>query len=152
MNRTLNNLALLSFERRAKKEKKVLVDCTKEIVDPEMFIKQGEYLILWSYENGFQEIHNFNGESICEKRLIDALVFGEKYDNDYVFHFGIGNTFPQNNAKIRVFRFYDQISYGNNDIVKYDLKFLVESNKHELPYFDDYMSHITSLMGRASCG
>lgn len=144
MKKTLNNLALTSFERRARETNATVVDCTKYNIDFDGLIGKGKSIILWSTENGFQETG-----CACEMRLVDAIFFGDKYENDHVFHFGVYN--PEFNY-ISVFRAYDQIHSGK-DMHVYDLRFLVDEylSAENLDEYD-YMSYITSLCGRASCG
>lgn len=122
MNNTLNNLAILSFERKAKQMEAVVINKTKEScfngsLNLGTVIKKGESIILWSQENGFQEIN-----CSADEALVYAITFADKYKGDFIFHLGIYNS---EEKTINVFRIYDQIQNGN-DLHKYDLKFFVD--------------------------
>lgn len=144
MNSTLNNLALLSFRRKARKLGKHIE--VANLMDQGFFedhlIRAGETLIIWSEENGFHSIFTEN-----DKELAYLVDFPKKYSYDEVYHFGILNI---DRTKLYVHRCYGQLNY-QNEMLTYGLQHQTDEYKEE-GLFDDHLSHVTSLMGRASCG
>lgn len=145
MNNTLNNLALLSFERKAKKLGANVIDATKDSTafSLEYTILKDEVVILWSFENAFQEICNQGEQSLCYA-LID---FADKYKEDKIFHFGVYN--PEKKTVV-VFRQYDQLHF-NGKVEQYDLKFAVESYLQDQSFYEQQESELPFLQtGRGS--
>jgi hypothetical protein len=146
MNSTLNNLALLSFKRKARKLGKNIevANLTDQGFFEEYLVRAGETLIIWSEENGFHSILTEN-----DKELAYLVNFPDKYGYDEVYHFGILN---KDKTKLYVYRCYDQLTH-QNEVLAYGLQFQIEEYlKQEEVDIDNHMSHITSLCGRASCG
>ncbi len=146
MNSTLNNLALLSFKRKARKLGKNIevANLTDQGFFEEYLVCAGETLIIWSEENGFHSILTEN-----DKELAYLVNFPDKYGYDEVYYFGILN---KDKTKLYVYRCYDQLTH-QNEVLAYGLQFQIEEYlKQEEVDIDNHMSHITSLCGRASCG
>lgn len=146
MNSTLNNLALLSFKRKARKFGKNIevANLTDQGFFEEHLVRAGETLIIWSEENGFHSIPTEN-----DKELVYLVKFPDKYGHDEVYHFGILN---KDKTKLYVYRCYDQLSH-QNEVLVYGLQFQIEEYlKQEETNIDNHISHITALMGRGSCG
>jgi hypothetical protein len=146
MNSTLNNLALLSFKRKARKLGKNIevANLTDQGFFNEHLVRAGETLIIWSEENGFHSIFTEN-----DKELVYLVNFPDKYGCDEVYHFGILN---KEKTKLYVYRCYDQYPSGDK-MFTFGLQFQTNRYKSwedELNYDD--LSHLTSLTGRASCG
>lgn len=80
---TLNKLALASFARKARKFNTVIFKQVMNEFYLEELIKEGSIVILWSEQNGFQEI-----EVTSETSLL-YIEISEKYNNDDITHFGI---------------------------------------------------------------
>lgn len=83
MKKTLNQLALASFARKARKFKTTIFKQVIDEFDLEEIIQVGSTVILWSEQNGFQEI-----EISTETSLL-YLEISEKYNDDDVTHFSI---------------------------------------------------------------
>ncbi len=146
MNNTLNNLALLSFKRKARKlgKKIEVANLTDQDFFEDHLVRAGETLIIWSEENGFHSILTEN-----DKELVYLVNFPDKYGYDEVYHFGILN---KDKTKLYVYRCYDQLTH-QNEVLAYGLQFQIEEYlKQEEVDMDNHMNHITSLYGRASCG
>jgi hypothetical protein len=82
MNTTLNQLALLSFTRKAKKLKTVIFKQVINEFDLYEQIQDGSIILLWSEENGFSQTQ------ASALRYVSLEMF-DKYKNDIVTHFGI---------------------------------------------------------------
>jgi hypothetical protein len=124
MNSTLNNLALLSFKRKARKIGKNIevVNLTDQGFFEEYLVRAGETLIIWGEENGFHSVYTKNDVELAY--LID---FPIKYNYDEVYHFGILNT---KKNKLYVYRCYDQfVSRGKSVVL--GLQFQVEMYKQK---------------------
>lgn len=119
MNSTLNNLALLSFKRKARKLGKNIevANLTDQGFFEEYLVRAGETLIIWSEENGFHSILTEN-----DKELAYLVNFPDKYGYDEVYHFGILN---KDKTKLYVYRCYDQLTY-KNEVLAYGLQFQTE--------------------------
>ncbi len=136
MNNTLNNLALLSFKRKARKLGRNIevANLTDQEFFEEYLVRAGETLIIWSEENGFHSIYT---ESDYELAYLLGD-FPDKYGYDEVYHFGILNP---DKTKLYVYRCYDQI-----DNVTYGLQFQAEEyrdkgfreivEQQELPFLE----------------
>ena len=145
MNSTLNNLALLSFKRKARKLGKNIqvANLTDQEFLEEHLIREGETLIIWSEENGFHTIFTKN-----DKELEYLAEFPDKYSYDEVYHFGILNSAK---TKLYVYRCYDQLSFQNK-LLAYGLQSHIASYLRDDDIQEEDMSHITSFYGIASCG
>ena len=88
MNNTLNNLALHSFNRKARKigSNIEVINCMDIFFIPYCTVHAGETLFIWSEENGFHSIFTEN-----DKELAYLVDFPEKYGYDSVYHFAILN-------------------------------------------------------------
>jgi len=119
MNSTLNNLALLSFKRKARKLGKNIevANLTDQGFLEEYLVRAGETLIIWSEENGFHSIFTEN-----DKELAYLVNFPDKYGYDEVYHFGILNS---NKTKLYVYRCYEQLTHLN-EVLAYGLHFQIE--------------------------
>lgn len=82
MNTTLNQLALLSFTRKAKKLKTVIFKQVMNEFDLDEQIQDGSIIFLWSEENGFSQAQ------ASALRYVSLEMF-DKYKNDIVTHFGV---------------------------------------------------------------
>ncbi|NTW30792.1 MAG: hypothetical protein HGA33_05920 [Candidatus Moranbacteria bacterium] len=144
MNRTLNNLALLSFERKARKLGKNIhvANLMDQGFSEEHLIRKGETLIIWSVENGF---HSIPTENDCE--LVSLVSFPEKYNDDEIHHFGILN---EQKTRLYIYRCYDRI-HSQGTAYIYGLRYFAEAYKEE-SLDNNEMSYITSLNGRSCCG
>ncbi len=147
MNSTLNNLALLSFKRKARKLGKNIevVNCTerKDFID-DYFIREGETLIIWGEENGF---HSIVSESYI--KLLDLVTFPDKYNYDEVYHFGVLNS---DKISLYVYRCYEQCPSGSKT-VPFGLQFQIDEYKKQEQFDDENsLSYFTALTGGASCG
>ena|ERR1035437_2654221 len=145
MNSTLNNLALLSFKRKARKLGKNIevANLTDQGFFEEHLVRAGETLIIWGEENGFHSIFTEK-----DKELAYLVNFADKYGYDEVYHFGILNP---DKTKLYVYRCYDQLTH-QNEVLAYGLQFQIEEYLKNEDFQEDNMSYITSLTGRASCG
>lgn len=146
MNSTLNNLALLSFKRKARKLGKNIevANLTDQGFFEEYLVRAGETLIIWSEENGFHSILTEN-----DKELAYLVNFPDKYGYDEVYHFGILN---KDKTKLYVYRCYDQLTH-QNEVLAYGLQFQIEEYKKQEEFDEENsLSHLTALTGRASCG
>jgi hypothetical protein len=116
MDSTLNNLALLSFKRKARKLGKNIevANLTDQGFFEEYLVRAGETLIIWSEENGFHSILTEN-----DKELEYLVEFPDKYDYDEIYHFGILN---KDKTKLYVYRCYDQLTH-QNEVLAYGLQF-----------------------------
>jgi len=141
MNITLNNLALLSFKRKARKLGKNIevANLTDQGFFEEYLVRAGETLIIWGEENGFHLIFTEN-----DRKLACLVNFPDKYGYDEVYHFGILNP---DKTKLFVYRCYDQYEKS-----VFGLQFRIDEYLESENFQDDQMSHVTSLLGRASCG
>jgi len=124
MNSTLNNLALLSFKRKARKLGKniVVANLTDQGFFEEYLVHAGETLIIWSEENGFHSILTEN-----DKELAYLVNFPDKYGYDEVYHFGILN---KDKTKLYVYRCYDQLTH-QNEVWLYGLQYHTEEYKKQ---------------------
>jgi hypothetical protein len=122
MNSTLNNLALLSFKRKARKLGKNIevANLTDQGFFEEYLVRAGETLIIWSEENGFHSIFTKN-----DKELAYLVDFPDKYGYDEVYHFGILNP---DKTKLYVYRCYDQLTH-QNEVLAYGLQYQTEEYK-----------------------
>lgn len=146
MNSTLNNLALLSFKRKARKLGKNIevANLTDQGFFEEYLVRAGETLIIWSEENGFHSIFTEN-----DKELAYLVNFPDKYGYDEVYHFGILN---KDKTKLYVYRCYDQCPSGEKT-VPFGLQFQTDEYKKQEEFDEENsLSHLTALTGRASCG
>lgn len=146
MNNTLNNLALLSFKRKARKLGKniVVANLTDQGFFEEYLVRAGETLIIWSEENGFHSIFTEN-----DRELAYLVNFPEKYGYDEVYHYGILN---KDKTKLYVYRCYEQLTH-QNEVLAYGLQFQIEEHIKQVDFdAEDSISYFTSLTGRASCG
>lgn len=128
MNNTLNNLALLSFKRKARKlgkniEVRNLMD---QGFNAEHLVRTGETLILWGEDNGF---HSIFAEKDTE--VLYLAIFPDKYNFDEVYHVGILN-FEKN--RLYLYRCYLQI-HSNGKKFAYGLQFEISE------YFKDEEFH-----------
>jgi len=122
VNNTLNNLALLSFRRKARKLGKNIevANLTNQIFFEEYMVCAGETLIIWSEENGFHSIFTENNEGLAY-----LVNFPDKYSYDEVYHFGVLNP---DKTKLYVYRCYDQLNHQDEMLV-YGLQYQVEEYK-----------------------
>jgi hypothetical protein len=123
MNSTLNNLALLSFKRKARKLGKNIevANLTNQGFFEEYLVRAGEILIIWSEDNGFHLIFTEN-----DKELAYLVDFPDKYGYDEVYHFGILN---KDKTKLYVYRCYDQLTY-QNEVLAYGLQYQTEEYRN----------------------
>lgn len=137
MNSTLNNLALLSFRRKARKLGKNIevANLTDQGFSEEYLVRAGETLILWSEENGFHSIFTEN-----DKDLVCLAYFPDKYKDDEIYHFGILNP---DKTKLYVYRCYDQVPDQDGKLLPFGLKFLIEMN-HD--YYEFHAQQKSELM------
>ncbi len=107
MNDTLNNLALFSFRRKARKLNKniAIIDFTHHGYLEHSLVVKGETLILWGEENGFHTI------------------FANK--DTELYYFGILNL---EQTKLCVYRCYEQAPY-RKDKVAFGLQFNIEESE-----------------------
>ncbi len=119
MNSTLNNLALLSFNRKARKLGKNIevANLTNQGFFEEHLVRAGETLFIWSEENGFHSILTEN-----DKELVRLVNFPDKYGKDEVYHFGILNP---DKTKLYVYRSYDQVPDEKGKMIAYGLQFQI---------------------------
>ena len=146
MNSTLNNLALLSFKRKARKAKKEIevINFMNETssFDPYFMVREGETLILWSEENGFHSI-----VSKGNMGLVCLAQFPDKYNYDEIYHFGILN---KDKTKLYVYRCYDQLTH-QNEVLAYGLQFQIgEFFENEARKFQQEMEHAFLETGNMS--
>ena len=122
MNNTLNNLALLSFKRKARKLGKNIevANLTDQGFFEEYLVRAGETLIIWGEENGFHSIFTEN-----DKELVHLVNFPDKYSYDEVYHFGILNP---DKTKLYVYRCYDHLTH-QNEVLAYGLQYRTEEYK-----------------------
>lgn len=127
MNSTLNNLALLSFKRKARKLGKNIevANLTDQGFFEEYLVRAGETLIIWSEENGFHSI--FTEKDYELSYLVD---FPNKYGYDEVYHFGILNP---DKTKLYVYRCYDQLAH-QNEVLAYGLQYQTEEYRKNQDY------------------
>ena len=120
MNNTLNNLALLSFKRKARKLGKNIevANLTDQDFFEEHLVRAGETLVLWGEESGFHSIFTEN-----DKELVYLVNFPDKYSYDEVYHFGILNS---DKTKLYVYRCYEQISDERRKALAFGLQFKIE--------------------------
>jgi len=119
MNSTLNNLALLSFNRKARKLGKNIevANLTNQGFFEEHLVRAGETLFIWSEENGFHSILTEN-----DKELVRLVNFPDKYGKGEVYHFGILNP---DKTKLYVYRSYDQVPDEKGKMIAYGLQFQI---------------------------
>ncbi|MCX6755260.1 MAG: hypothetical protein NT068_01815 [Candidatus Nomurabacteria bacterium] len=124
MNSTLNNLALLSFNRKARKISKDIgvINCMDVFFIPYCVIRAGETLFIWSEENGFHSVLTEN-----DKELAYLVDFPEKYGYDEVYHFGILNA---DKTTLSIFRCYDQLTH-KKEVLPYGLQFHTDEYRKE---------------------
>ncbi len=144
MNSTLNNLALLSFKRKARKLGKNIevANLTDQGFFEEYLVRAGETLIIWSEENGFHSISTQN-----DKELAYLVDFPDKYGYDEVYHFGILNP---DKTKLYVYRCYDQLTH-QNEVLAYGLQYQTEEYKRNQDFELQQESELPFLQqGRGS--
>jgi len=127
MKSTLNNLALFSFRRKAKKLGKRIevANLMDQGFFEEYLVRAGETLIIWSEENAF---HTIFTEIDCE--LAYLVDFPDKYGHDEVYHFGILN---KDKTKLYLYRCYDQLNYLDGILV-YGLQYQTEQYRKNQDY------------------
>ncbi|MBP6908670.1 MAG: hypothetical protein KBB75_02510 [Candidatus Pacebacteria bacterium] len=144
MNSTLNNLALLSFKRKARKLGKNIevANLTDQGFFEEYLVRAGETLIIWGEENGFHSIFTEN-----DKELAYLVNFPDKYGYDEVYHFGILNP---DKTKLYVYRCYDQLTH-QNEVLAYGLQYQTEEYKRNQDFELQQESELPFLQqGRGS--
>lgn len=146
MNSTLNNLALLSFKRKARKLGKNIevANLTDQGFFEEYLVRVGETLIIWSEENGFHSIYTESDYELAYL-LVD---FPDKYGYDEVYHFGILNP---DKTKLYVYRCYDQLTH-QNEVLAYGLQYQIEEYRNrrndecleqqQLPFLEQGRMHM----------
>jgi hypothetical protein len=124
MKRTLNQLALASFYRKARKINKNInvLNLTSHDVDVERILFKGESLILWNEEHGFSLIDVKENQ-----KLAYVVSFPDKYADEEVFYYGILNS---EGAELAIYRCYEQLTFRDGPHV-FGLKFLIGEFKVE---------------------
>jgi hypothetical protein len=138
MNNTLNNLALLSFKRKARKLGKNIevANLTDQGFFEEYLVRAGETLIIWSEENGFHSILTEN-----DTELAYLVNFPDKYGYDEVYHFGILN---KDKTKLYVYRCYDQFT-NQDKVLAYGLQFQIEDYINTQEFYRQQESELPFL-------
>lgn len=107
MNNTLNNLALLSFTRKANKLNGTkIINNMNGFKMPSVYdlaldwvVEQGNSIYLWSLDNGFYIIDCKETGALGE--CLDGILSIEKYKDDLISHYGIYNP---NEKSMTIFR------------------------------------------------